>query len=357
MYTLQYEPKSSYITELCVMLREPEIKNSNTMKQIFLAIAFSSLACCTFGQDISWDTTKTKFWSKNQFDKVDIPSTADKTLQPSIYRKTKSATKKPLLVYLHSWTADYRQIDDMALKAIELDWNYITPNFRGPGWEPQSCGSDLVISDIDDAIDYMIMNANVDKNEVHIYGRSAGGHATMLCFMRLKYPAKSFSSWAGISNFVDWYYETGTRQLPQHKQLMIATGDTLKPNFEEMKKRSPYFYNIPKNRMNSKLYLYAGIHDGYVGSVTVTQNINFYNKLVKKSFPKDKKSIVPDNDIIELLTKRTYLATNPNLNEKINGRLIHYQKQKENLKLVVFEGGHEMFVETVLEEIQNNMNK
>jgi dienelactone hydrolase len=308
-----------------------------------------------YAQDISWDSTSTKFWINNNFTKVEIRSTADKTLQPSIYRKTSSKEKKPLLVYLHSWTGDYRQIDDMALKAKELDWNYITPNFRGPGWEPKSCGSDFVIADIDDAIDYMIKNANVDKNEVHIYGRSAGGHATMLCYMRLKFQAKSFSSWAGISNFVDWYYETGTRKLPQHKQLLMATGDTIKPNFEEMKKRSPYFYQIPQHRKNAKLYLYTGIHDGYVGSVTVTQNVNFYNKLIKEKSPKDKSNIVSDKDIIELLTKRTYLASNPNLKEKINGRLVHYQKEKGNIKLVVYEGGHEMFVETILENIQNDM--
>jgi pimeloyl-ACP methyl ester carboxylesterase len=322
----------------------------NTMKRLLL-LFFCSIPFLTNAQEVEWDTTRTKFWKKNQFEKIDILSSKDKTPQPSIYWKTKSDKPKPLLVYLHSWTADYRQIDNMALKAKELDWNYIAPNFRGPGWNPQSCGSDLVISDIDDAIEYMIQNAKVDKNEVHIYGRSAGGHATMLCYMRLKYPAKSFSSWAGISNFEDWYYETGTRKLPQHKQLMMATGDTIKPNFDEMRKRSPYFYKTPKNRQNAKLYLYAGIHDGYVGSVTVTQNINFYNKLVQENYPKDKPALVPDSDIIELLTKRSYLAKNPNLNNIINGRLVHYHREKENLKLVIFEGGHEMFAETVLEDI------
>jgi hypothetical protein len=332
-------------------------KFSYTMRYLITFTIFILPTLSSFGQEAEWDSTATKFWKSNQFDKVEIISSKDKSNQPSIYRKTSSTISKPLLVYLHSWTADYRQIDEMALKAKELDWNYIAPNFRGPGWEPKSCGSDYVISDIDDAIDYMIKNANVDKKEVHIYGRSAGGHAVMLCYMRLKYPAKTFSSWAGISNFVDWHFETGTRKLPQHKQLMIATGDSLNPNFDEMRKRSPYFYSIPKNRENSKLFLYTGIHDGYVGSVTVTQNINFYNKLIKEKYPKAINSLVPDSDIIELLTKRTYLATNPNLTEQINGRLIHYQKIKGNFKLIVYEGGHEMFVTTILEDIQKNFAK
>ncbi len=327
------------------------------MKSIFITLFLWVTKLSLFAQIENWDSTATKFWTNNHFEKADIISSKDSTIQPSIYYKTKSLKPQPLLVYLHSWTADYRQIDSMALLAKQKNWNYITPNFRGPGWNPQSCGSEFVIPDIDDAIDFMLKNANVDKREVHIYGRSAGGHAVMLAYMKLKYPEKIFSSWAGISNFVDWYYETDTRKLPQHKQLMLATGDTLKPNFEEMKKRSPYFQPMPKNRNGAKLFLYTGVHDGYVGSVTVTQNINFYNLLIRENFPKEKNAIIPDKDIIELLTKRTYLATNPNLTEKINNRLIHYRKKKGLFELIVYEGGHEMFVETVLENIVKDLKK
>jgi dienelactone hydrolase len=330
-----------------------QFKNNKDMKKTFLLLFLFGSFSKLNAQKLDINDDNLKFWSVNQFEKVDILSSKDKTLQPSFCRKTTSKSPQPLLVYLHSWTSDYRQIDSMAVIAKNRDWNYISPNFRGPGWNPQSCGSEYVIADIDDAIEFMIKNANVDKQEVHIYGRSAGGHAVMLAYMRLKYPAKTFSSWVGISNFVDWYYETGTRKLPQHKQLMMATGDTLKPNFEEMKRRSPFFQPMPQNRENAKLNLYTGIHDGYVGSVTVTQAINFYNRLVSEKYPKSSSAIVPQKDIIELLTKRTYKAINPNLTETINGRLVHYKKQQNEYKLVVFEGGHEMFISTVLEDILN----
>ena len=45
--------------------------------------------------------------------------------------------------------------------------------------------SDLVISDIEDAIRFAIENGNADQNEVHMIGGSGGGYATMLLFMRL----------------------------------------------------------------------------------------------------------------------------------------------------------------------------
>ncbi len=321
------------------------------MKKTLLLFFLISLCTKSNGQELDINDDDIKFWKDNQIEKVEILSSKDKSLQPSMHLKTKSSIPQPLLVHLHAWMSDFRQSDSLALVAKQRNWNYIAPNFRGPGWNPQSCGSEFVISDIDDAIEYMIKNANVDKQEVHIYGKSSGGHAVMLAYMKLKYPAKTFSSWVGISNFVDWYYETGTRKLPQHKQLMMATGDTLKPNFEEMKKRSPYFQPMPKNRENAKLYLYTGIHDGYLGSVTVTQAINFYNRLVSEKYPKTQSLLVPDKDIIELLTKRTYEAMNHSLNEKINGRLIHYQKEQKGLKLVVFEGKHEIFKNIIIEDI------
>lgn len=322
------------------------------MKSFFFLVSLI-VACVVdiplYAQD--WDTTTTKFWQTNGFERAEIRSSKDQTLQPSVYRKTTSNAPQPLLVYLHSWTADYQQIDSMALIAKERDWNYIAPNFRGPGWNPQSAGSEYVIPDIDDAIVWMLANAKVAPKEVHLYGRSAGGHAVMLAYMNLKYPAKTFSSWVGISNFAEWHYETGTRKLPQHKQLMIATGDTTKPNIEEMKRRSPIFQPVPKNRTGAKLFLYSGIHDGYVGSVPVTQSIDFYNHLVRAQFPKTASAIVPEKDIIELLTKRTFERRRTAPPEYIDGRLVHYKKQQGNLSVTIFEGGHEMFINTVLATI------
>ena len=322
------------------------------MKTIFLALSIS-IACFGLaqGQNIILPDTANPFWTKD-FQRVEIRSSKDNAPEPAMMYKTTSSTPQPLLVCLHSWTADYRQEDSAALFAKAKNWNYIHPNFRGPGWNPAGCGSDLAIADIDDAIQFMLKNASVDPKEVHIYGRSAGGHATMLAYMKLKYPAKTFSSWVGISNFVEWHFETGTRQLPQHQQLMLATGDTVRPNFAEMKKRSPIFQPLPKNRNGATLYLYTGIHDGYQGSVPVTQAIDFYNRLVKEQFPRDKSGIVPDADIIELLAKRTYARLQPNLTERLEDRIVHYKKTKAHLNLIVFEGKHEMFTNTIIATVE-----
>ena len=45
--------------------------------------------------------------------------------------------------------------------------------------------------------------------------------------------------------------------------------------------RSPFYMHTPvEKRKNSKLYIYAGIHDGYEGSVPISQSLAFYNKVV-----------------------------------------------------------------------------
>lgn len=52
-------------------------------------------------------------------------------------------------------------------------------------------------------------------------------------------------------------------------------------NVDEARLRSPLFQKFPKElRKNSKLFIYEGIHDGYVGSVPITHSINMYNRLV-----------------------------------------------------------------------------
>lgn len=59
------------------------------------------------------------------------------------------------------------------------DWNYIHPDFRGPNRTFDSMGSQFVLSDIEDAIEFALKNTHADPNNVHIIGVSGGGFATL----------------------------------------------------------------------------------------------------------------------------------------------------------------------------------
>ncbi len=97
---------------------------------------------------------------------------------------------------------------------------------------------------------------------------------------------------------------------------------------KEAEKRSPMYMETPvKKRASSKLYIYEGIHDGYTGSVPITQSINIYNKIVSDLIPVEKEAIVPENDIMEMLASQNFVASQ---NGTIGNRIIHYRKTFED---------------------------
>ncbi|MDN3669489.1 GDSL-type esterase/lipase family protein [Echinicola jeungdonensis] len=321
----------------------------------FLTLALSCGLSCLGLQaqdDPKWDDTQKKDWDK-AFEKVEIPSSVDGKKQAAILYKAKSEKPKPLIVSLHTWSGDYTQKDPLAKEILARDWNYIHPDFRGPNNSPEAMGSTLVISDIADAIDFALENTNTDPNGVHIIGVSGGGYATLLAFMNLDYPVKSFSAWAPISDIEAWYWESvGRDQKYAGDILQALEADSVVFKEEEALKRSPIAHEFPvEKRKGSQLFIYEGIHDGYTGSVPITHSINMYNRLVgelkygtsemdkiiKKAA--DDPDLVSPQSTIELLTKRMDPNYDPNFN--LFGRNIYLYRNFGNISLTLFEGGHE----------------
>lgn len=294
-----------------------------------------------------WDDTKKKTWSE-EFQEIGIPSSLDDSVQKAYFYKSTNNLPQPLIVSLHTWSGDYAQQDPLAQQVLEKDWNYIHPNFRGPNTTYQACGSPWVVSDIEDAISYAIGQGNVDTTAIHIIGASGGGFATALMYMQTQHPVKSFSAWVPITNLVDWYFESLGRGTKYADHIRNATGSDTTLNLNEAKKRSPYFMQTPvQERRNSKIALYAGIHDGYTGSVPISQSVNFYNKLVQDTDPTATEAIVPLETLLHLVTKRHY-SDNKSI-EMLGDREIIYQKNFQNISLILFEGTHEMLSDTALE--------
>ncbi len=324
------------------------------IRLIFLFLVFSPLVMKA-QQDPKWDDTHSKDWP-SACEKITISSSVDMELQKAWFFKSKGEDARPLIVSLHTWSGDYNQEDPLVQPCIERNYNYIHPDFRGPNWTFEACGSPLVISDIDDAIDYAIEHGKVDLSQIHIIGVSGGGYATMLMYMKSKHDIRTFSTWAGISNLVDWYYESKGRQREYARHIAMATtgktfeGDEYDFDEKEAIKRSPVFMEVPvEKRKSSRLFIYTGVHDGYTGSVPITHSINFYNKVVADMAPHEKKAIIPDRDIITLLTYRGYPSARK---DQIGDRVIRYQKQFGNkVSIILFEGGHEMLTEVALDHL------
>lgn len=294
----------------------------------------------------NWDDTQNKNWGSD-FKIVNIPSSVDGEIQKAYFYSSLSVEKRPLIVSLHTWSGDYTQEDPLARLMVEYDYNYIHPDFRGPNYTPEACGSEYVVADLEDAIAYAIANMNVDPNEVHIVGASGGGYATLVAYMNVKYPIKSFSAWVPLSNLENWYWESVGRKQHYKDHILKATGSTSELNVAESRKRSPYFQKYPADlRKNAKLYIYAGIHDGYQGSVPITQSIDMYNKIAKESFEASDDELISDQDKLTLVVKRCFPSHDFKMN--IGDRKVHYFKKKENVSVSIFEGGHEQIVDQVI---------
>lgn len=322
---------------------------------VFLNFFLINLFCTAQEKIISWDNTLNKSWPAG-FHEAEIKSSADASMQKAIVYKSRKSSPQPLIISLHTWSGDYLQEDPLAKEVQLHDWNYIHPDFRGKNNRPEACGSDLVIRDLEDAIQFAIQNGKVDTNEVHIIGASGGGYATLLAFMRLNYPVKSFNAWVSISNLEEWYWECKGRGLKYANDIEGVTTNGKGFDPVDAQKRSPILMPFsPEKRKNSSLHIYAGIHDGYTGSVCILQSIQMFNKLLGEIYPEQISKRISEGQMLSLIGKRT--TSNPDSLLWIGGRKVHLLRELPQLSLCIFEGSHEMIVPQALALIPMNVGR
>lgn len=307
---------------------------SDDQKQLIDFIPSEGKITITQQADPAWDDTKSKYWDAC-FQEVSIESTADGSLQKAyLYKSNRKG--QPLIVSLHTWSGDYKQSDPLAKDVVDHDWNYIHPDFRGPNLRYEAMGSKLVIQDIEDAIRWAVKETYANPAEVHVVGVSGGGFATLATYMQGKYPVKSFSAWAPISDIRAWYWESRGRgqKYADHIAQAIGKGDGI--DEQEAIKRSPLHQHYPKKlRKNARLYIYEGVHDGYRGSVPITHSLLMYNRIAKEL----KQPQISQGEILDIVVKQLRPEANPC--DTILGRRIWLKHKAKNVSITIFEGRHE----------------
>ncbi len=297
---------------------------------------------------VRFDDTTNVAWGKD-FRLVGISSPVDGQIQRAYFYRSTSAVPAPLIVSLHTWSGDYTQPDPLSALSRSANLNYIHPDFRGPDNTLDACCSDLAISDIDASITFAIENGNVDTSRIYVMGVSGGGYATLAAFMRSKHRIRKFSAWVPISDLVAWYRESSIRRNKYAGDILHCTGsaaDVL--DIAVARKRSPLYWDTPVGKLeDAEISVYTGIYDGIQGSVPITQTINFYNKVLSDLGVKDSAKYVSVYEKAALLELRRPLGDFG----QIAGRKVCLQKQYQHIKLVVFEGNHEMLPEYALHEL------
>jgi len=270
-----------------------------------------------------------------------IKSTADGAMQPAYHWIAPGTAPRPLVVALHTWSCDHTNSSGLYSGICEtLGFDLIYPDFRGPNWTPQACGSTLAMSDLADARNYAIGQSNIDMERIYLIGGSGEGHASLLAAGRLPELWSAVSSWCPISDIAAWHRECiNTRHKGYSEHIEKACEGNPQENTHarlEAINRSPLTW-LP-NAANLIVDINTGIHDGHTGSVPVSHAINAFNSLAAKKdrISRDDISFMLNNERVpEHLrwdSEDPAYAANKVLLRKISG----------NARLTLFEGGHDL---------------
>ena len=276
---------------------------------------------------------------------VRLASSLDGEEQPVLYWAPETATSKstPLLVFLHSWSGDYRQDNSKwQRQAVERGWIYLHPNFRGPNRSPRACGSKFARQDILDAMDFALSKFKVDVNRVYLAGTSGGGHMAMLMAGHHAGRFSAVSAWVGISDIAEWYRFHLKDGKPQKYAQMIlkSLGGPPGENKErdaDYRDRSPVFHLDKVGEL--PIQICAGINDGHTGSVPIAHSLRAFNVIARSRSDE----VITDEVITRLSDrKRVRQSSSALLAESRGfGRDVLFKQQSGPASVIIFDGGHE----------------
>ena len=272
-------------------------------------------------------------------EKITYPCKIDGSMQPAMFYRAAGTEAAPLLVALHTWSCDHTQnCDDFAKFCILNNWNMIFPEFRGPNCLPEGCGSNYVISDLEDAVAYMKITVNVDLSRTYLVGGSGGGHCSLLMAGRRPDLWTAVSSWCPISDIAAWHSQCKGKN-GYWEDIESACGGNPAVSEQARKEariRSPLTW-LP-NASELPVDIGAGIHDGHTGSVPVSQAINAYNILAK---PEDKISREDIDYIVNREEIPGHLAAKEN-DPAFGSHAVLLRKRSGKVRLTIFEGSHDL---------------
>jgi poly(3-hydroxybutyrate) depolymerase len=297
-------------------------------------------------------TQKMNVWKDAQ--KVEIPSTADAAVQNARFWAPPPADLKaqgppvPLLVGLHTWSADYNQETGVEyLKECQKrGWVFIHPDFRGPNRRPEACGSDLAVQDVRDAVAYARQHARVDEKRIYLVGASGGGYMAMVMAHRAPQVWAGVSAWVGISDLAAWHQECkGAKpQRGYYRDVEKSCGGPpgVPATAEQYRKRSPLFDLAAAKGVH--IDLNAGIHDGHTGSVPISHTLRAFNVLAGANGCEAKK--ISEQDI-EYMTREQKVPASlaaEREGEQPRKHKVLFRRTAGPARLTIFAGGHEIDV-------------
>lgn len=204
-----------------------------------------------------------------------VKSTLDGSMQPVLFYKASTQGKRPLLVGLHTWSYDrFNQIDNMLPVAEKYQFHLLLPEFRGSNLSSNpnctyACGSQYAKQDIKDAIECLLANEEIDRDNIFLLGLSGGGHMALLMAAMCPEYFKAIGAFVPITDLEKWANEN-----PCYREHVIAC---CSGSPEEMRQRSPIHYSDRIATSNVKLF-----HGKYDDVVPVSHSLTLFQTIQEK---------------------------------------------------------------------------
>jgi dienelactone hydrolase len=277
---------------------------------------------------------------------IEITSTLDGAREPALFYDSGSEHAKPLLVVLHSWSSTYLQNIHIpyAQFAVENDWVFLHPNFRGPNRRAQATLSELAVQDVLDAVDHAVAHANVDPSRIYLLGYSSGAMMALVLAGRQPQRWAGVAAWVAVYDLVDWYDETRRKGSRYARDIVIACGGAPRPGSdaeEECRRRSPAGW-LHRAAGEAPVLIAHGVGDRLA---SVEHALRAYNALAA---PEER---FPDEHVRQIAARRRVPdALREALHEGEDerhfgpaGTPVVLHRTSRNATLVLFRGAHDMF--------------
>ncbi len=287
---------------------------------------------------------------------VRITSSKDGTQQPALLYVPRGAagtdkgSRVPLLVFLHSWSTDYKSTGGVAEAVGECrrrGWAFLSPDFRGVNDHPEACASDLAAQDVLDSVSYVKQQARVDEKRIYLLGSSGGGHMALVMAERAPALWAAVSVWVPIADLAAWYQfskATGSQYYQMMEKCCGGPPGTPATDMQYRQRSSLFFLS---NARGIRIAIDTGIRDGHAGAaVPLSQSLLAFNVLARANgFPGKALS----EEDIEFMTREARVPDHlAGETEEDPGRRqkVVFRRTAGPVRLTIFDGGHSVDVST-----------
>lgn len=295
------------------------------------------------------DLSKREAWQKAapHVVEIKIPREEPEPDQSALWYNSGTKSQKPLLMVLHSWSADYLQHFGIpyGVFAEKNDWVFIHPNFRGKFDSQEATASEEAVSDVLFALDYAKANALVDEKRVYLAGFSGG--AMMSLIMAGRYPEKftAVLAWVPIYDLNDWYdtvIQSGYEYTDNYqKDIEDSCGGNPRTDDkarEECRKRSPSAYLSGARGKDVRVFVSGGVRDPFVPPSHAIRAFNDLADDNDKISEDDYRFIDKNQSLPEGL--REYEEENSFFEEA--ELPVVFTRRSGNVVIFLFDGGHDI---------------